>query len=87
MFAAYEGLNENILITYDLSIESSYAAYLKSIFEARDRNAHYLDGLELTTADRIVTLSTCISYKPEQRYLVQGVLLNPGDLPIAEENE
>ena len=81
VFAAYEGTNENLLISYDFSIESSYAAYLKKIFEARDQNAHYLEGVELTTEDRIVTLSTCITGDENSRYLVQGVLLNTGDLP------
>lgn len=87
VFAAYQGTNENILISYDFSIESSYAAYIKNIFEARDSNAHYLEGREITTADRIVTLSTCITGKDDHRYLVQGVLLNTGDLPVVEENE
>ena len=34
------------------------------------------EDVEVTTEDRILTLSTCISNKAESRFLVQGVLLN-----------
>lgn len=34
------------------------------------------EEVEVTAQDRILTLSTCISNKPNNRFLVQGVLLN-----------
>ena len=33
-------------------------------------------SLEVTEGSRVLTLSTCISNKPNNRFLVQGVLLN-----------
>ena len=34
------------------------------------------EGVEVTEDSRILTMSTCISTKPNNRFLVQGVLLN-----------
>ncbi len=39
-------------------------------------NSNVKEDVEVTTEDRIVTLSTCVANKSDRRYLVQGVLLN-----------
>ena len=37
---------------------------------------HVRDGVTVTSDSKIVTLSTCIKNKPNNRYLIFGVLVN-----------
>lgn len=80
VFAAYEFSNAHLLLSFNMEDKESYGAYLENIFQIEGMNNHYNNDLELTTEDKIITLSTCINSKPERRYLVQAVL-------IAEENQ
>lgn len=74
IFAAYRYDNRHILNSFDFADTDAYAEYLKS---AQNPNSLIKNTrqVELTTDDRIVTLSTCISDK-RYRYLVQGVLIS-----------
>lgn len=85
IFAVYKGTNDHILFRYDFSVESSYAQYLEDIFDVRDMGAFYRDGVKPTTEDHLVTLSTCIRGAKQNRFLVQGVLVNPEALDETEE--
>lgn len=76
IFAAYEASNEHILYNHDFSDEIVYQIYLDEIFDTRSMNCNLRDDVEVTSDDQIITLSTCIATKPDNRYLVQGVLLN-----------
>lgn len=76
IFAAYEYSDEHILYNHDFTNETIYQNYLDGIKETRTMNCNLREEIEVTTADRIITLSTCIASKPNNRYLVQGVLLN-----------
>ena len=76
VFAAYESGDEHILNTYDFTKESVYEKYLEDLYSTRSMNRNIREDVEVTTKDRILTLSTCIADKPNNRYLVQGVLLN-----------
>ncbi len=79
VFAAHQTSNEHILYSCDFSDGDSYERYLEGIFESRGMNDNIAEDVEVTRNDRILTLSTCVSNKPERRYLVQGVLLNEAE--------
>ncbi len=74
IFAAYRYDNRHILNSFDFSDDAVYAEYLKM---AQNPNSliKLTREVELTTDDKIVTLSTCISDE-RYRYLVQGVLIS-----------
>ena len=77
IFAAYAFDDRHILAHFDNANISDREDYLEEIFGIRDMSAHFRKDIEVTTDSNILTLVTCISTRPDQRYLVQGVLLNP----------
>ena len=77
VFAAYEHTNEHILYAHNnFSSKALFKTYLDEIMLIRDMGSVIKEDVEYTEDSRILTLSTCISVKPNNRYLVQGVLLN-----------
>lgn len=76
IFAAYEYDDKHLLYNYDYTNETIYQNYLNEIGELRSTGGIIKEDIEVTTEDKIITLSTCIANKPNNRYLVQGVLLN-----------
>lgn len=76
IFAAYEYDNRHILAAFDFSDDTEYARYLESCLNPSTMVRNVRPGTELTTEDKIITLSTCTSYTDtSKRYLVQGVLI------------
>lgn len=73
--SAHQYDERHILNSFDFSKESIFQEYLDEISNPRSMLADVREGITLTTEDRIVTLSTCIS-GGSQRYLVQGVLID-----------
>jgi sortase B len=76
VFAAYETDNSHILNTNDFSTELGYAAYLTKITSNPDEDKNFRNDINITTTDRILTLSTCGSSGSSRRYLVQAVLIS-----------
>lgn len=76
IFAAYEGSDVHLLYNFDFETASSFQMYLDSVRNVRDMNSHIKEDVEVTSKNHIITLSTCISNKPKNRYLVQAVLIN-----------
>ena len=76
IFAAYEFSDLHLLYGYDMENPEIFEVYLESVFNTRGMNAHIRTTSVVTKEDKIITLSTCIGNKPNNRYLVQGVLLN-----------
>lgn len=76
IFAAYEFSDLHLLYGYDMDNQEVFEIYLESVFNTRGMNAHIRTTSVVTKEDKIITLSTCIGNKPNNRYLVQGVLLN-----------
>lgn len=75
IFAAYDYDSRHILNSFDFSDKEVYAEYIEYITNPKSiyKNTREVD---LTTDDRIVTLSTCLANnQPNKRYLVQGVLI------------
>ena len=77
IFAAYANEAKHILVVYDNETEAGRSVYLDDLFGIRSMSAHFRDGVEVTTDSNILTLVTCIANSPNERYFVQGVLLNP----------
>lgn len=84
IFAAYEYSDAHLLMTVSTGTDTTYQAYLDSIFENDGLNDQFNRELELTTQDKIITLSTCVRSKPARRWLVQGVLIEEGE-QVAED--
>lgn len=79
IFAAYEFSAIHLIYNFDLNNEEIFQNYLDQIFEIRDMNANIRQDLEVNSQDHIITLSTCITGQKNERYLVQGVLLNDNE--------
>ena len=72
VFAAYTYDDRHILNSFDFSKEEVFAEYIEDIFNVRSMDRHLREDVEVTTDDKIVTLSTCIGNETNKRYLVQG---------------
>lgn len=75
IFSAYRYDNRHILNSFDFSDTAVYEEYLKFATNPVSMIKNVREGVEVTTDDKIVTLSTCIS-DPRYRYLVQGVQIS-----------
>ena len=77
IFAAYQSSDEHILYTYDgFKDKKVFEKYIEEILDMRSMGSVLKEGVEVTADSRVLTMSTCISGKPNNRFLVQGVLLN-----------
>ena len=76
VFASYEHSDEHLLYNHDFTDKNTYQMYIDEIFDTRSMNCNLREDVQVTSDSRILTLSTCIANKPNNRYLVQGVLLN-----------
>lgn len=75
IFAAYEYDDRHILNSFEFHDDEVYSQYLNACLNPHSSNAVVREGVELTTDDKIITLSTCTNYNSSMRYLVQGVLI------------
>lgn len=75
VYSAYPADNRNILQSYDFTDEAALKEYVDSTIHPRSMEAIVSDGVSVTTEDKILTLSTCIGGMPNQRLLVQAVLI------------
>ncbi len=73
--SAHEYDERHILNSFDFKQERPFRDYLDYIMAPRTMVANVRQSVVLTTADRIVTLSTCTA-GGNARYLVQGVLIS-----------
>ena len=76
IFAVYEFSNAHLLYNFNLEDDVSYQNYIDQIYTNQSACSHFDQQIEVNEKSKIATLSTCISGKKNQRYLVQGVLLN-----------
>lgn len=74
VFAAYLSDDSHILNTNDLTTTEGYAQYLEKVYR-ESKSGNVRDDITVTAMNRILTLSTCAK-RSNQRFLVQGVLLN-----------
>lgn len=91
IFTSHEFDDRHLLYAYNFKDEDVFADYLETILHPRDMNAKVRESAEVTTADKIITLSTCVFGKKESRQLVQAVLVKDepaeyrGEMTDAEE--
>ena len=80
IFTAHETTDEHILYAHNWFEEKSVLEdYIKDISDARIMGSVLRGDVEVDGDDSIITLSTCISTKPNNRFVVQGVLLNASE--------
>ncbi len=75
IFAAYKWDDRHILNSYNFSDLQVFADYIKEIKNPKSLLVNTRE-VEITTSDKIITLSTCIGNEKNYRYLVQGVLID-----------
>ncbi len=73
IFAAYEYDNRHLLNSFDYSNDEVWADYLSYATDPKTFTVNTRD-VPVTISDRIITLSTCVGWNKNARYLVQGVL-------------
>lgn len=75
IFSAYRYDNRHLLYYFDFNDNETYAEYLEMAKNPTDSIRNTRKDTTVTTDDRIITLSTCIT-NDNYRYLVQGVLID-----------
>jgi sortase B len=82
IFAAYIGDDAHILNTNDFTTGEGRQKYINEILAYGEESALIRDDAaqEVTTESRILTLSTCVSGKSNNRFLVQAVLVSEDEL-------
>lgn len=75
IIACYEYDDRHLLGSFDFYDEEVFAQYLEDIMNPRSMYTMIREGVELTTEDKLVTLSTCVANKPNNRRLLQAVLV------------
>lgn len=66
----------HIMYSFDFQSEEGFAKYLNAIKSPGYKIKNVKNEIDLTTDDKIVTLSTCLGDGKYYRYLVTGVLTN-----------
>lgn len=67
--------DRHIMNSFDFSRDDQFQSYLDNIQNPRSVNKNVREGVDLSTSDKILTLSTCLN-SGDGRYLVNGVLIN-----------
>ena len=75
IITCYEYDDRHLLGMFDFDDTEAYGEYLEQIMNPRSMYTMVREGVEVTTEDKLVTLSTCIANKPNNRRLLQAVLL------------
>lgn len=82
IFAAYPHSKEHLLLNHDFNDKEDYDAFFEEALDTKSVQANFLEGVVPEfKEDRVLTLSTCFRRNNQQRYLVQGILVNeiPGE--------
>lgn len=74
IFAAVTYSDAYIPFAFDFTSNEGYQAFLDSVYESKNMTNQFAEDVEVTTEDCIITMSTCIGGKPNNRYLVLAVL-------------
>ena len=75
IFSAFVYDNRHILNAFNFDDPEDYGAFLEQCLNPTSMARQVRQGVEVTTADRIITLSTCTT-RDSERYLVEGVLIH-----------
>ena len=75
IYAAFIYDSRHILNAFNFDDPADYNAFLEQTLDPPSMTKQVRQGVEVTTADRIITLSTC-TMRDSERYLVEGVLIH-----------
>lgn len=75
IFSAFINDNLNIMYTFNFNDANSYSGFLNTCKNPKSSVKNYRSDIEVTTNDKIITLSTCTS-KDSERYLVVAMLVD-----------
>ncbi len=75
IFSAFVYDNRHILNSFNFDDPADYGAFLEQSLNPASMARQVREGVSVTTADRIITLSTC-TMRDSERYLVEGVLIH-----------
>lgn len=75
VFAAITYDNRHIMYSFDFKQETGMQEFLDSIRKVNNLNTYIDETVEVTSSDKIITLSTCNGNK-KQRFLVEAVLID-----------
>ena len=76
VYSAYTYDNRHILNSFFMKDDAVFQEYLETTLHPHSYNENVREGVELTTENKILTLSTCTNGASDTRYLVQGVLVD-----------
>lgn len=76
IFAAYLFDNRHLLQSIDFTNPEIFQAYLDMVYGIRDMKSNIDTSANVTSQDKIITLSTCYAGMSDKRYLVQAVLVS-----------
>lgn len=74
IFGAYEYDNRHLLLSMDTTDPATFAKYLVEVQGLEGMRDNFLEEVPVSRKDNVLTLETCISNKPDKRYIVQAVL-------------
>lgn len=74
IFATYVHSNEHLLYNHNFSDKDVFDSFFDTVLNSAGGVNHVRDGVTITSDSKIITLSTCIKNKPNNRYLIFGVL-------------
>ena len=80
IYSAYQYDDRHLLNSFDMEDSTSFRQFLDTTLVKRPYYCNVRENIELSTEDRIITLSTCMNGGGNVRYLVQGVLVNEQDV-------
>ncbi len=76
IYSAYQYDDRHLLNSFDMEESTSFREFLDTTLLERPYYCNVRKDIELSTEDRILTLSTCMNGGGNVRYLVQGVLVD-----------
>lgn len=79
IYSAFVHNDNHLMYEYDFSSDAGYQNFINESLSPKTSTKNVAEGVSVTTADKIVTLSTCTSTEGE-RYLITAVLKK--DMPI-----
>ncbi len=80
IYGACEVSNAHLLYKYDFTTNDGVTEFLGDLAAERGMSNQIAEELEVTEDAKVITLSTCISSKPNHRWIVVGVLLGTEEL-------
>lgn len=80
VFGAYEFGDMHLTLTYGMNTDEGFEAFLDEVKELSHGENLFRETVEVTTEDSIITLSTCVRGKDNNRFLVSAKLVAMGTM-------